>query len=57
MTLPEKQKIFIVEMLWDLEQQINDGEYYSYDRDEFNEHVETAKKLYGIDYYLEKAKL
>lgn len=52
-----EQRKFVLEMLWDLEQQINEGEYYSYDRDDFNEHVATAKKLYNIDYYREKGGL
>lgn len=55
--IPDEHKRFVVEMLWGLEQQINDGEYYSYDRDEFNKDVELAEKLFGIDYHVEKEKL
>lgn len=55
--MKEEMKVFIITMLYDLERQINEGEYYSYDRDEFEEHVKTAYKLYGFNYHEENVEL
>jgi hypothetical protein len=46
----EEQKRYILGILRDLESQINAGEYYSYDPENFVENVKEAERVFGIKY-------